>query len=242
MNKILCFHLLNDYSGSPKVLYTVMKGLLEQGYYIDLVSSRGGILDELDTYPNLKRYSYRYTFSDNRLVAFIRYFAIQVYTFFVAFRYLSCKDCVFYINTLLPVGPALAGKIMGKKIIYHYHENAFVKGVFYKALAWMMQCIANKIICVSVYQASFLRRGKNVVVVPDAVPMEFTKKLHPNPEVAFSRKNVLMLSSLKSYKGIGDFIQLAAMMPQFKFTLVINDSQENIDDYLKQNILEYNCL
>lgn len=234
MKCIVCFHLYNDYSGSPKVLSMVLKGLLERGYKIDLISSQGGILDELDKYPNMKKYSYHYAFSGNGLITTLRYMAVQLYTFFLAFRYWFKKDCVFYINTLLPVGPALAGRIMGKRVIYHYHENAFAKGFFYKILAWVMQRVAHEIICVSRYQASFLKRRKGVVVVPNALPRDFTDKLHPNPKEAFRRKNVLMLSSLKEYKGTREFIELAKRLPQFKFTLVINDTQENIDSYLEQ--------
>ena len=45
MKKIVCFHLLNDYSGSPKVLNLILKGLSMKGYEIDLVTSRNtGIL------------------------------------------------------------------------------------------------------------------------------------------------------------------------------------------------------
>lgn len=54
----------------------------------------------------------------------LRYCAVQLYTFLLAFRWLFQKDVVFYINTLLPVGPALAGRLMGKRVVYHYHENA----------------------------------------------------------------------------------------------------------------------
>ena len=41
MRKIVCFHLLNDYSGSPKVLRMVLQGLLGQNNKIDLVTSNG---------------------------------------------------------------------------------------------------------------------------------------------------------------------------------------------------------
>lgn len=92
----------------------------------------------------------------------LRYCAVQLYTFLLAFRWLFQKDVVFYINTLLPVGPALAGRLMGKRVVYHYHENAFVKGAFYKTLAFLMQKLAHEIICVSAYQASFLQRKKGV--------------------------------------------------------------------------------
>lgn len=234
MKYIVCFHLYNDYSGSPKVLHMVLKGILHRGHRVDLITSHGGVLDDLEQYPGLKIHHYRYSFMGNAVTTMLRYTAVQLYTFFFAFRYLFFKDCVFYINTLLPVGPALAGRIMGKRVIYHYHENAFVKGAFYKVLAWMMQRLAHRIICVSTYQASFLKRKEGVEVVPNALPQEFVAHLRPNPAEAFERKNVLMLSSLKEYKGTRQFIELASRLPQYKFTLVINDTQENIDEYMAQ--------
>lgn len=232
MKRIVCFHLLNDFSGSPKVLAMVLKGLLGRGYKVDLISSRGGVLDELEHCPHLKKHSYRYAFSGNGLITMLHYTMVQLYTFFLSFRYWPTKDCVFYINTLLPVGPALAGRVMGKRVIYHYHENAFAKGAFYQTLALTMQRLAHEIICVSAYQASFLKRKKGVVVISNALPRNFADKLHPNPKEAFQRKNILMLSSLKEYKGTREFIELAKRLPQFKFTLVINDRQENIDKYM----------
>ena len=132
--------------------------------------------------------------------------------------------------------------MMGKRVVYHYHENAFAKGAFYKVLAWAMQRLAHEIICVSAYQASFLKRKEGVSVVPNALSQEFVDKLHPNPEEAFKRKNVLMLSSLKGYKGTREFVELARRLPQFKFTLIINDTQEQVDNYLQevpQNLTVY---
>ena len=45
MKKIVCFHLFNDFSGSPKVLKSVLDGLLQRGCAVDVVTSRGGVLD-----------------------------------------------------------------------------------------------------------------------------------------------------------------------------------------------------
>lgn len=237
MKHIVCFHLFNDYSGSPKVLRMVLEGLLKKGYQVDLVSSKGGVLDELLHYKNLHKHSYPYKFSNNPLLTMLRYCLVQLYTFFLSFRWLFCKNVVFYINTLLPVGPALAGRIMGKRVVYHYHENAFVKGAFYKTLAALMQKLAHEIICVSKYQASFLKRTHGVTIIPNALPKDFTNKLIYAPEAAFERKTVLMLSSLKDYKGTREFIQLSQRLPEYKFVLVINDTQENIDKYLHDNNL-----
>ena len=234
MKRIVCFHLFNDYSGSPKVLRMVLEGVLNKGYRVDLVSSKGGVLDELLHYPNLRKHSYPYHFSSNGAITMLRYGMVQLFTFFLSFRWMFCKDVVFYINTLLPVGPALAGRMMGKRVVYHYHENAFVKGAFYKMLAAMMERLANRIICVSEYQASFLICKEKVTVIPNALPEAFVKRLKPDPEAAFERKTVLMLGSLKEYKGTKEFIQLSQRMPQYNVILVINDTQENIDGYLSE--------
>lgn len=234
MKHIVCFHLFNDYSGSPKVLKMVLEGLLKKGYQVDLVSSKGGTLDELLHYKNLRRHSYPYRFSNNPTVTMLRYCMVQLYTFLLAFRWLFHKDVVFYINTLLPVGPALAGRIMGKRVVYHYHENAFVKGAFYKVLAMAMQKLAHEIICVSEYQASFLQRKKGVMVITNALPPDFVNRLTPNPKTAFGQKQVLMLGSLKLYKSPLEFIELAQELPQFIFLLVINDTKENIDLFIEK--------
>ena len=120
------------------------------------MSSCGGVLDELEDMKNFRKHSYFYRFSNNPAVTMARYAVVQIYTFFLALKWMFRHDVVFYINTLLPVGPALAGRLMDKRVVYHYHENAFIKSAFYNPLAWMMQRLAPEIICVSGYQASFL--------------------------------------------------------------------------------------
>lgn len=235
MNHIVCFHLFNDYSGSPKVLKMVLEGLLKRGVTIDVVTSRGGVLDELAEYQGIKFHYYPYKFSENGLATLVRYVLVQLYTFFLAFRWLFKKDVTFYVNTLLPAGPALAGKLTGKKVVYHYHENAFAKGRFYKFLAAVMQKLADEIICVSAYQAKFLNRKSKISVIQNALPSEFVEKLAPNISAAFERQGVLMLGSLKLYKSPLEFISLSQKLPQFCFELVINDDKENINQFLAKH-------
>ena len=233
--KLICFHLFNDYSGSPKVLKNTLQHLLAKGVKVELITSRGGVLDELEGCGNIRFRRYSYCFSKNVALAMLRYTWAQIYTFFLALGYAGNKEAVFYINTILPAGPALAGWLMRKRVIYHYHENATVKSSFYRALAWVMQKIASKIICVSRYQRSFLKRGDGVCVIPNAIDDAFIARLTPNPQKAFEQKRVLMLGSLKKYKGTIEFCKLAAMLPQYSFELVINDTQENIDTFWRNN-------
>lgn len=238
MKKIACFHLLNDFSGSPKVLRVVLDGLLKKGLKIDLVTSKGnGALSDLEKYKQIRLYKYDYTFSTNPLATLIRYIVLQLYAFFFSFRYLFAKNVVFYVNTILPLGAAFAGKLMGKTVVYHYHENASVKSKFYRLLAALMQLLASKIICVSEYQRSFLHRKKEVYVIPNAVSVDFLSQLKSNPREDYNRKCVLMLGSLKHYKGTLEFIELARRLPQYRFELVLNENSENIVRFWRENQL-----
>ena len=234
MNKLVCFHLFNDFSGSPKVLRMVIEGLANKGIRIDVITSRGeGALSGLSKRKEVRINLYTYRFSSNELVTMLRYSGVQLCTFLLAFRYLFSRNTVFYINTILPVRAALAGKLIGKRVVYHYHENAGIKGGFYRLLAGIMQKLASEIICVSEYQRSYLKRKKGVYVVPNAVPKTFVEQLNVNPQEAFKRKRVLMLGSLKEYKGTREFIKLAANLKEYTFELVLNERPENIAAFWK---------
>lgn len=234
MNKLVCFHLFNDFSGSPKVLRMVIEGLANKGIRIDVITSRGeGALSGLSKRKEVRINQYTYRFSSNELVTMLRYSGVQLCTFLLAFRYLFSQNTVFYINTILPVGAALAGKLIGKRVVYHYHENAGIKGGFYRLLAGIMQKLASEIICVSEYQRSYLKRKKGVYVVPNAVPKTFVEQLNVNPQEAFERKRVLMLGSLKEYKGTREFIELAANLKEYSFELVLNERPKNIAAFWK---------
>lgn len=233
MRRIVCFHLFNDYSGSPKVLKTVIEGLLAKGDCIDLVTSRGGVLDEIPEHPNLRRRQYNYRFARNKFLRLLRYTWVQLKTFFIALGYIFKKETTIYINTILPIGAALGGRIAGKRVVYHYHENAKAKSLAYRILAKLMQFIASDIICVSHYQRAFVKRKKRVYVIPNALQERFAQEVTPDSENAFKQQRVLMLGSLKEYKGTREFIELASELSDFNFELVINDSQDNIDSYLK---------
>lgn len=237
--KIVCFHVLNDFSGSPKVLEMVLSGLLSKGYSIDIITSRGnGALNSLQEKENVAFYQYHYCFSGNMLWNALQFLFVQCYIFCFSFRYLFQKDVVFYLNTIMPVGAAVAAKLSGKRIVYHYHENAAVKGRIYIFLAWFMQKLADEIICVSDYQRQFLQRKSGVTTIPNSLPPSFEKECMKFRGKDKKEKRILMLSSLKLYKGTLEFVDLAVALPQFCFELVINDSWNAINSFLKDYSIE----
>lgn len=234
MTNIACFHLYNDYSGSPKVLRNVLEGLLNREYAINIITSdTNGVLDELKGNNHIRYEYFHYSPCKNKIVWAFSLIYAQTCLFFKALKYRSCP--VFYINTIMPMGAALAGKLLGKRIIYHYHENAFIKSTFYRFLYKVMLLIADEIICVSNYQRSFLPHGHNISVVYNALPTSFIKKLAPDVKKAYSRNNILMVSSLVLYKGPIEFITLATKVKQYNFTLVLNETQESIDRFIEKH-------
>lgn len=236
--KIICFHILNDFSGSPKVLEMVLSGLQSKGHSIDVITSKGaGALDSLKKEKNISFHLFHYNFSRIFFWNLLQFLYVQIYIFFYAFRYLQ-KDCIFYINTIMPVGAAFAGKIMGKKIVYHYHENAATKSRFYVFLAWIMQKIATEIICVSDYQRKFLKRKKHIYTIPNSLSKTFENQCLKFREKERDKNTVLMLSSLKVYKGTIEFIQLAQELPCYSFELVINDTWDSIRFFFKTHAIK----
>lgn len=83
--KVVCFHLYNDFSGSPKVLRMVLEGLTAKNIHVELVTSRGrGALSELSKY-GVRIFTYPYRFSQNPVLTMIQYVGVQFYLFFLPF-------------------------------------------------------------------------------------------------------------------------------------------------------------
>ena len=79
MKKFVCFHLYNDFSGSPKVLRQVVRGMLEEGHEVVLVTSRGGVLDNAQCTTNgleLKRKMHNAQLCHSVLILCIVHFAL----------------------------------------------------------------------------------------------------------------------------------------------------------------------
>ena len=238
MQKTVCFHIVNDFSGSTKMLAVTLDGILQRGIKVDLITSHGGILDTLQN-KNLRTFHFPYSHSKNKLLAGFDYLFSQLFIFFFAFKYVFAKNTTFYINTIKPVGATFAGKIIRKKIVCHYHENAFTVSSFYRILCKIMQIFADKIICVSQYQRNFLSRQKNVFIIPNALTKSFENAFDIDVKKNFEQKRVLLFSNLRFFKGMLEFIELAKRQPQFNFELVIGEKQDDIQSFFAKHKINF---
>lgn len=242
---IVFVHLLNDRSGSPRVLSSAIAALAREGDGSRLfVGSDGsGILDEADI--ETTRYWYRRT--PYRLLTLATYLASQLSLLVRLFRTRDIdRDAVIYVNTLLPFGAALYGWMTGRPVVYHLHEVS----VSPAPLRWFLTAIARRTAQRLIYVSDFHRGCLPIPGVPsravhNALGENFLARASASAyrHRRDGRFNVLMLASLRDYKGVPELVALAdrlAGRPDLRFDLVVNDDEAAIRRYFGSTALPSN--
>lgn len=233
--KIIFVHLLNDYSGSPRVLSQIIdatmanKDVTEVELYLG--SDGAGFLSNKDC----ETYTYFYRRSSKTLLTLIFFLLSQIALFYKLLRYRK-EDVCFYINTMLPFGAALAGKLMGKETFYHIHETSLRPAIFKSFLRWIVNRTASTVIYVSEYlrlKEPFKIDDQKVIY--NCLSKDFSQAASANTYFFDSKTfNVLMVCSLKSYKGVNEFVNIAEMFTHrsdMGFRLVLNANEQEIDEF-----------
>jgi glycosyltransferase involved in cell wall biosynthesis len=238
-SKVICVHLLNDYSGSPKVLMQLLKGWTQNNIQTELYtcSGRTGFLSDI---PNVKYNYFNYTWKKNPILRLIN-LLISQYILCTQILATAKKEDIIYINTVLPFGAAFAGKIKGCRIIYHIHETSVKPAILKSFLFGMVKWTATDV----VYVSKFLAKtepiaGKKIHILHNAIENEFLAKAESHKIEKLDLNNILMVCSLKAYKGVFEFIQLAEMLPGFKFKLVLNATKKEIEDFFSETNIPSN--
>ena len=237
MMKIIAVHLLNDFSGSPLVLSQLLRGFAEKKTDIDLFTSdTKGFLSDIE---GVNQNTIPYHWSSLKLLTLFHFLLFNAKLFSKIIRY-SNQDVKIYINTLLPFGAALAGYFIRKKVIYHVHETSIKPAILKRFLRWVVKISAMEII----YVSSFLKEKETIRGVPSKViynslSHEFLKKVKIDTHKQDFR--VLMLCSLKKYKGTEQFIALARKTNFIQFDLVLNATEEEVKDYVIKSDMPDNC-
>lgn len=237
--RIIAIHLLNDYSGSPKVLKQLLNIWQKNKINVHLFTAFGreGFLS------GQKKITYHYfwyQFYSNVILRFFSLFFSQFLLFFKLLLFLEKSDVV-YVNTVLPFAAGFAGKLKGCKVIYHIHETSMKPQILKKFLFGIVQLTATEV----VYVSHFLAKQEPLavkhhilhnVLENDFVQLAENRKSREEKK----QKNVLMICSLKAYKGVDVFVYLAQQLHKFHFQLVVNASQAEIDRYFMHKNLPKN--
>jgi len=240
--KVIFIHLLNDYSGSPKVLSQVINAVKKE-YDVELFTAKSddGFLSDL----GVKHHFFFYKRFENKYLTLLIFMLSQMHLFFKLQKYKN-EDVLIYVNTLLPFCAGLAGKFMGKNVYYHIHETSITPLSFKRFLRSMVSKTASKIFFVSnslMELESFDAKEQSVIY--NALPKELEKMAL---DVSYKHKHdgffsVLMICSLKQYKGVDEFVSIAKKLKQnqnIRFTLLLNADKSEIDNYFKDKELPSN--
>jgi len=228
---VYAFHLLNDLSGSPKVLSQLLKGWIAEGVTVHLYTNlhQKGFLSDI---PGVHYHNAWYRFSPNPWIRLLLYSLSQLILFFkLAFQLKS--NSTVYINTVLPFGAALAAKMKRCRIIYHIHESTVSPPI----LKWFLLSIVRSTASAIINVSEFVRSSHGISTVTNYLVYNAIEDrfLNQVPEVTPSAtpSKVLMVCSLKIYKGVFEFINLATRHSEFQFRLVLNATQADIDRFFQ---------
>lgn len=230
MNQIIFFHPQNDFSGSTRVLAQVIETEYS-GLPVKVVtmSRSNGFLSLLS---NVKIIPIKLLLYKGKCIPGLTQIVWRLHAFMLALRY--GKQCdTFYINTILPFYAAIAGRLCGKRLVYHVHEK-FVRYTWGMRIAeYIFLHTEAKRIFVSHYvkQQYPLLNHKNSVVKYNLLPLSFLSAVEVVPVELRKRKVVLMMCSLSKAKGVYTFMEVAKQRPQYSFRLLLSSSKEEIINF-----------
>jgi glycosyltransferase involved in cell wall biosynthesis len=239
--RIFAFHLLNDYSGSPKVLMQLLKGWVKSDLDVTMVTGSGSV-GFLSGIPGVKYNTFWYRWAANPYLRLIN-FALSQLLLILKLLFTVGRNDIVYINTVLPFGAAILGKLKGCRVIYHIHETTMKPRILKKFLFGIAHWAAHEVIFVSQYLADKEKiRNKKAHILYNAIENDFLMTATTHRNDRSKSQSILMVCSLKEYKGVKEFVMLAGLKPHYSFTMVVNSSQEEIDDFFKSYELPTNLL
>lgn len=224
-NKIVYFHPHNDYTGSTRILANILeeKRKLSQ-IYVVTDNSEEGFLSSIDNVRILPLIIKGHHGLDS-----------LTWRLSLIFWSLYClfKFDTFYINTIQPYFAALIGSFFKKRIIYHVHEKYRVSTHTTRTA----EKIFNSIKCTKIFVSNYVKqqypcnKDDTTLIRYNKLSIDFLEKVHINPIDNRKRKNILMISSLTRAKGVDVFVEVAKMMPEYRFKLILSTTQEKINQF-----------
>jgi L-malate glycosyltransferase len=233
---IVFVHLLNDNSGSPRVLTAVIKAIGTSEDRLMLGSDGDGPLGRCEV--SVTRYWYRR--GSNRIATLFTFAFSQIALYRALNRADIPQDATLYINTLLPFGAALWAKQKGRRVIYHLHEVSVSPASLRNFLIFIARYTAKQLIYVSQdHRVRLPIPGILATTLPNPVMPAIAKKAeeHRYTPRASGQFEVLMLSSARDFKGVPEFIALCARFmnsTDLSFVLVLNGDDSEVEKYLSK--------
>lgn len=234
---IVFCHLLNDRSGSPSVLRSTIEALDAGDKVLLFVGSQGrGVLEEAGV--TTRRYWYRR--SHHRIVTLFTYFASQAALYRALTRSRDIPDdATVFVNTLLPFAAMFWGRRTGRRVVVHVHEVSITPGALSRFLKACAGRCADLLLYVSNdHLARLPIEGPPARVVPNPINPALTARANTHLQRQDGMFRVLMLASLRGYKGVEEFIALAVALRDRRdivFDLVLNAEPNEVAAFAQRH-------
>ena len=233
-NKIIFFHLYNNYSGSPRVLADILS-IVKKKYKVQLVTSRTtGFLTDIDVDKKLISYNW----SEKKFVTLINFIFAQFSFVYFAFI-LGDKNSVFYINTQQPTIVGLIGKLKGNPVVFHVHEKSSSQKYFGRIYRRIREFVKGEEVFVSNYIKEVEKiTDYNSQVIYNTISNNLFSESRDFIYAPFIKGEfvVSMICSLRDYKGIPELLGVGSLLTgnkHIKFQLVVDGSEEATKKYFK---------
>lgn len=235
VKKILYVHPYNNYTGSTKVMADILKAKYDDLTKVTVMTeaSQDGFLSGLGlNIINVPIIKYK-----GRAVPVLSQIVWIFVGFFKVLFYCGNYDCV-YINTILPGFAAIAARFRGKEVTYHIHEKWIVPNYKSRFGEFILNNTKAHHIFVSKYLQDQYQEiySESDEICYNKLSTDYLAKVEVQPLVCHTRNRVIMLSSLNKFKGIDKLLEVADLLPDFQFTMIISSPKNLVDNYFKNRI------
>lgn len=216
-------HLLNDLSGSPRIINEKIKCYRAQGIDCLVVTNDGRGFIELEGQPH---HVVPYCKNRNILLWIFSLLRWHLSVFWFLIRAVGPADVV-HASTMLTAPHLLAARLKGARTVAHLMETRVSPALHGWLVKWLIISFADRIVFLSHYVSEALgsrfSRKPNIVTYPciDARIVE-AARAHVGTRTDTAEFVVGQVCSLVWYKGYRQFISLARECPDIQFKLVLN--------------------
>jgi glycosyltransferase involved in cell wall biosynthesis len=235
----IAVHLLNDFSGSPLVLSNCIDALTSDGCEVELLTNgTEGFLSRCKcTFSEIF-----YRRFNNKILTLFSFLLSQIILFFIIFFKIKNnkekEKPTVIVNTILPFGAAIAARLMGAHLIYYVHESSIRPFILKKFLKFVLKKTANEAIYVSYYLKNIEGFNDQTRIIEHVIYNSLPSSLDAQiPLFEKSEFIIFMAASLKGYKGVYEFVELANRLSSSscKFVLALNADELEFSKFINAN-------
>lgn len=220
-------HLLNDFSGSPRIINEKIACYRALGADCFVITNddRGFIRVE----PGKHRFI-PYRKRSNRLLWTAELLLWHLRAFLIVLT-LANKGDVLHASTMLTAPHLMAGRLKGARTVIHLMETRVSPALHKRVVCALIAAFADRLVYLSRYVEETLGHafpGKPYLITyPCVDPLIVEAAGSAVPRRTNAQQFVVgLICSLVWHKGYREFIKLATMCPEFRFMLVLNGDPE----------------